>query len=107
VSYAPLSVLLICVITTCFLALFVHFKISIGLIIRSLRATKSRTQDYNRAKFALNFQLAVASFPFVHKLVLDKNKNIYNLMANGAKAFSCYICVTLFVCCFFSHSCTK
>ena len=64
VSHAPLSVLLICV-TMCFLALFgakpwnYYFYAFHSFHNRpnpySLRATKSRTQDYNREKFVLNF----------------------------------------------------
>ena len=65
------------------------------LLSVGLRATKTRTEDYNRAKFALNLSfvglllqviLSDKKAGFGH--CCNKNKNIYNIKSIGAKFLS-------------------
>jgi len=62
-----------------------YFTFTISITgIRTVQATKTRTRDYNRAKFALNFSF----IGLVLKVVQNQLKNIYNIRPNNVKFLS-------------------
>ena len=73
----------------------------------SLRTTKTRTEDYNRAKYALNFSFVGLLLQVIllgtswFWTLCNKNKNVYNIRPNAAKFLSIIVVTSVFLCLLF------